>query len=460
MNLSVVVLAAGEGTRMASELPKVMHPLAGRPMISSVVEAGRNLEPTSLTVIVGNGADLVSRTVGDDVRCVTQAERLGTGHAVRQAEQFIAGQAETVLVLYGDTPLIRPKTLRLMLQHHDDQKAAVTLLAFQVKDPSGYGRIVRDRAAGQVQRVAEEADASPEQRLVREVSGGVFCFHDPWLWKNLARIEREPGREIHLTDLVAMACSQGQTVATLAVDDPREAIGLDNRLELAEAEAEMRRRINTRWMLAGVTLKDPESTYIEADVEIGADTVIWPGSLLRGRTRIGRACTIGPRSVIVDSAIGDRCRVELSVVEQAIMEDGSDVGPYSHLRKGAHLGTGTHVGNFGEVKNSYLGPGAKMGHMSYLGDATVGAGANIGAGTITCNFDGSKKHRTTIGEGAFIGSDTMLVAPVEVGDGAKTGAGSVVTRDVPAGRLAYGVPARVRTHSDVEEPEGGQRGNP
>jgi bifunctional UDP-N-acetylglucosamine pyrophosphorylase/glucosamine-1-phosphate N-acetyltransferase len=217
----------------------------------------------------------------------------------------------------------------------------------------------------------------------------------------------------------------------------------------------MRRRINARWMLSGVTLVHPEATYIEAEVEIGADTIIWPGSLLRGRTRIGRGCTIGPTTVIVDSIIGDRCRVELSVVEQAVMEEDSDIGPYGHLRKGAHLGAGAHMGNFGEVKNSYLGPGAKMGHMSYLGDATVGAGANIGAGTITCNYDGRQKHRTVIGEGAFIGSDTMLVAPVEIGDGARTGAGSVVTRDVPPGTLAYGVPARVRSQPGVEESEDG-----
>lgn len=228
---------------------------------------------------------------------------------------------------------------------------------------------------------------------------------------------------------------------------------MDDRLKLAQAEAEARQRINEAWMQAGVTLIDPAATYIEPDVRIGRDTVIWPNTYLQGQTAIGVGCTIGPGTIIRDSSIGDGCRVEMSVVEQAVMEEGSDIGPFGHLRKGAHLGPGAHMGNFGELKNSYLGPGAKMGHMSYLGDATVGAGANIGAGTITCNYDGQRKHPTVIGEGAFVGSDTMLVAPVEVGDGAKTGAGSVVTHDVPPGSLAYGVPARVKRAKDAPEVE-------
>ncbi len=459
MNLSVIVLAAGDGTRMRSDKPKVMHPVSGRPMVSYVVEVGKVLEPASLAVVVGRGASLVRRALGEQVRYVTQAERLGTGHAVLQAEHLIAGRAETVLVLHGDTPLIRPDTVRKMLQHHQDERAAVTLLAFQAPDPCGYGRIIRDSGTGQARSVVEETGATPEQRLINEVSTGIFCFQDRWLWPNLKRVKRQPGDEFYLTDLVAMAYEQGHAICTVAVDDPSEVVGLDNRVKLAQAEAEMRRRINAHWMLAGVTLIDPEATYIEVDVEIGADTVIWPGTLLRGQTSIGRRCTIGPGTVIIDSEIGDRCRVELSVVEHAVMEEGSDVGPYGHLRKGAHLGAGAHMGNYGEIKNSYLGPGAKMGHMSYLGDATVGAGANIGAGTITCNYDGRRKHRTVVGKGAFVGSDTMLVAPVEIGDGARTGAGSVVTRDVPPGSLAYGVPARVRTQPDLEEPEGEQRGD-
>ncbi len=450
MDLAIVILAAGQGTRMKSDLPKVLHPVAGRPMVRYVLEAARALEPSHLVVVVGYGADLVRQAVGDGVVFVNQAEPRGTGHAVRQAQEHLAGQAGTVLVLYGDTPLIRPETLRRMVDCHRTEGAALTLLTFQPDDPTGYGRIVRHPTTGQVVAVVEERDATAEQREIREANSGILCFEDRWLWPNLDRLRERPGGEFYLTDLVALAGEQGEKILGLPVSDPLEAIGLDNRLKLAQAEAEMRRRINTRWMLFGVTLVHPETTYIEADVEIGTDTVIWPNTLLQGQTRIGQGCTIGPGTVIRDSTIGDGCKVELSVVEQAIMEERSEIGPFGHLRKGAHLGPGVHMGNFGEVKNSYLGPGVKMGHFSYLGDATVGAGANIGAGTITCNFDGQRKHRTVIGEGAFIGSDTMLVAPVEVGAGAKTGAGAVVTHDVPPGSVVYGVPARIRSPGSEE----------
>ncbi len=453
MNLTVIILAAGQGTRMKSDLPKVMHALAGRPMVQFVLDAARALEPANLAVVVGHGAEQVRQALGDAVTYVIQAERLGTGHAVQQAEQTAAGQSETVLVLYGDTPLIRSETLNQVVTHHRAAGVAVTLLTFRPEDPTGYGRIIRDAGTGRVLATVEERDATPKQRAIGEVNSGILCFRDEWLWPNLAQVKRRPCGEVYLTDVVAMACEQGEAVATLQATDPLEVIGLDNRLKLAQAEAEMRRRINERWMLAGVTLVHPETTYIEAGVEIGADTVIWPNTFLQGGTRLGRACTVGPGTVIRDSTIGEGCRVELSVVEGAIMEDGSDVGPFGHVRKGSHLGAGAHMGNFGEIKNSYLGPGAKMGHFSYLGDATVGAKANIGAGTITCNYDGQYKHQTIIGEGAFIGSDTMLVAPVRVGDGAKTGAGSVVTHDVPPGRVAYGVPARIRSEPGAEDSE-------
>jgi bifunctional UDP-N-acetylglucosamine pyrophosphorylase/glucosamine-1-phosphate N-acetyltransferase len=453
MNITIIVLAAGQGLRMKSELPKVMHPLAGRPMVRYVLDAARALEPATLAVVVGYGADLVRQALGDEITYVTQDEQLGTGHAVQQASDAVAGQAKSVLVLYGDTPLIRPETLGQMVDHHHAVGAAVTLLTFRPDNAAGYGRIVRDRETGQVSAVVEDKVTTPEQRAIGEANSGILCFDDRWLWPNLARMERRPGGELYLTDLVALACQQGEKVAALVVPDPLEAIGLDNRLKLAQADTEMRRRINERWMLAGVTFVHPEMTYVEADVEIGVDTVVWPNTFLQGRTRIGRGCTVGPGSVIRDSTIGDGCRVTLSVVEQAIMEDGSDVGPFGHLRKGAHLGKGAHMGNFGEIKNASLGPGAKMGHFSYLGDATVGAGANIGAGTITCNYDGQHKYHTVIGEGAFIGSDTMLVAPVEVGAGAKTGAGAVVTHDVPPGSVAVGVPARVKSAPSTDEPE-------
>ena len=454
MDLAIIILAAGQGTRMKSDRPKVVHPVVGRPMVRYVLEAARALKPSHLAVVVGYGADLVRQAAGDGIVFVTQAEPQGTGHAVLQAKDCLAGQASTVLVLYGDTPLIRPETLCHMVDRHRTEGAALTLLTFWPEDVTGYGRIVRHPATGQVVAVVEEREATAQEREIREVNSGILCFQDQWLWPNLARLRRRPGGEIYLTDLVAIACKQGAKVLGLPISHPWEAMGVDNRVKLAQAEAEIRRRINERWMWHGVTLVHPETCYIEADVEIGADTVIWPNTLLQGRTRIGRGCIIGPGTVIRDSIIGDGCKVEMSVVEQAIMEERSEIGPFGHLRKGAHLGPGVHMGNFGEVKNSYLGPGVKMGHFSYLGDATVGAGANIGAGTITCNYDGQRKHRTVIGEGSFIGSDTLLVAPVEVGAGAKTGAGAVVTHDVPPGSVVYGVPARIRsTNSEEREVE-------
>jgi len=445
LNLTIAVLAAGKGTRMKSDLPKVLHPVAGRPMVQYVVDTARALHPRALVLVIGEGADLVRHTVGEGVTYVTQNEQLGTGHAVQQAEPFVAGRGETVLVLYGDTPLVRPETLQQMLAHHQAEGATVTLLTFRPASPAGYGRIVREAGTGRVLAIVEHDEATAEQRSIGEVNSGILCFEDAWLWPHLAQVERRPDGELYLTDLIAMAGDEDQPVGALQLAEPLEVIGVDHRLKLAQAEAEMRRRINRALMLGGVTLIDPGTTYVEAGVEIGADTVVWPNTLLQGQTRIGRRCTIGPGSVIRDSTIGDDCQVELSVVEQAVMEAGSDVGPFGHLRKGAHLGPGAHMGNFGELKNSYLGPGAKMGHFSYLGDATIGAEANIGAGTITCNYDGQRKHRTIVGRGAFIGSDTMLVAPVEIGEGARTGAGSVVTRDVPPGSLAYGVPARMRS---------------
>jgi bifunctional UDP-N-acetylglucosamine pyrophosphorylase/glucosamine-1-phosphate N-acetyltransferase len=371
---------------------------------------------------------------------------------VQQAEGGAAGKADTVLVLYGDTPLILPDTLRQMVAHHEATGAAATILSFRPPDPAGYGRIVRDPGGDRVLAIVEDKEATPEQKAIGEVNSGILCFRDGWLWPNLARLEQRPGAEIYLTDLVAMAVEQGEAVAALPAS-PTEVIGLDNRLKLAQAEAEMRRRINEYWMLAGVTFVQPGTTFIDAEVEIGADTVIWPNTYLQGKTSIGRGCTLGPGTVIRDSSIGHGCRVELSVVEQATMEDDCDMGPFGHLRKGAHLGPGVHMGNYGEVKNSYLGPGVKMGHFSYVGDAEIGAEANIGAGTVTCNYDGRDKHKTTIGERAFIGSGSMLVAPVEIGDGATTGAGSVVTNDVPPGQVAYGVPARVKMVDEVEEAE-------
>jgi bifunctional UDP-N-acetylglucosamine pyrophosphorylase/glucosamine-1-phosphate N-acetyltransferase len=406
-----------------------------------VVDAARELTGTRPLVVVGHRTELVRQTLGDASEPVVQEPQLGTGHAVMQAQTVLEGKADIVLVLYGDTPFITVETLHAMLERHEQENACATLLTFRPPDPLRLGRIVRDDA-GHIRAIVEFKEATPDQLAIREVNSGILCFRADWLWSHIASLPVKHG-ERYLTDLVEMAAAQDGAVAALE-SDADEVMGIDDRARLAWAEAKMRARINERLMLSGVTMIDPATTYVEAIVTIGSDTVIQPNTHLRGKTVIGRECSIGPNAIISDSAIGDRCKVQASVFESATLEDDVDVGPFAHLRKGAYLCRHVHMGNFGEVKNSRLGPGAKMGHSSYLGDADVGAEVNIGCGTITCNFDGVNKHKTVIGEGAFIGSDTMLVAPVNIGKGAKTGAGSVVTHDVPDDAVAYGVPARVQ----------------
>ena len=441
--LSIVILAAGQSTRMKSQMPKVLHPLAGKPMIQYSIETAAELTADKPLLVVGHGADQVRQTVGDQVTYVEQREQLGTGHALLQARPLLEGQSNMVAVWYADMPLLRAGTLRQLVELQAEGKAPITMLTVEADDPMGFGRILRGEA-GQVVGIVEEAVATEAQKAIRELNCGVYCFAGTWLWPHLTQLPLSPKGEYYLTDLVAMAVAEGLAVEALTISDVSEILGINDRTHLAQAEAAMRQRINEKWMLAGVTLLAPSLTFIDNTVEIGQDTVIYPNTYLEGATTIGRQCRLGPSTIVRDSTVADGCAIEASVVEGATMEADVDVGPFSHLRKGAHLAKGVHVGNFGEVKNSYLGPGAKMGHFSYLGDATVGEGANIGAGTVTCNYDGQRKHATIIEDGAFIGSGTMLVAPVRVGGGAKTGAGSVVTHDVPPGSVAYGVPARVK----------------
>ncbi|MDY6878308.1 MAG: bifunctional UDP-N-acetylglucosamine diphosphorylase/glucosamine-1-phosphate N-acetyltransferase GlmU [Chloroflexota bacterium] len=447
MELAIVILAAGQGTRIKSDLPKVLHPLAGRPLVTYAIEIARTLASASPVLVVGHRAEAVREAVDDDVVLVEQTEQLGTGHALLQARQALQGQSDLVLVTYADMPLLTTETLRRLVERQQDNSGPITMLTLVHENPRGFGRVMRDES-GAVIQVVEEAMATPEQLAIRELNAGVYCFDADWVWTHVDRIPLSlPKQEYYLPDLIGMAVAEGLRVEAVATEDAAEALGINTRVHLAEAESVLRRRINEHWMLAGVTIVDPATTYVEPGVTIGQDTTIKPNTHLRGETTIGRNCNIGPNTIVVDCQIGDGCRVLASVLEQAVMEDGSDVGPFGHLRKGARLCEGAHMGNFGEMKNARLGPGAKMGHFSYLGDAEVGAGANIGAGTITCNFDGVRKHKTVIEENAFIGSDTMLVAPVRVGKKARTGAGAVVTHDVPDGAVAYGVPARVRGDS-------------
>jgi bifunctional UDP-N-acetylglucosamine pyrophosphorylase / glucosamine-1-phosphate N-acetyltransferase len=353
----------------------------------------------------------------------------------------LRGKTDFVLVTYADMPLLRPETLKSLVATQKANQGPLTILTVNAADPRGFGRVIRN-AEGSVQAIVEEASATEGQLSIHELNVGAYCFSANWLWDALHKIKVSSKGEYYLTDAVALAVQAGGTVQALVSEDLVETIGINTRIHLAEADAAMRQRINQAHMLAGVTIIDPLVTYIEPGVAIGRDSVIWPNTYLRGMTVIGEGCIIGPNTIAEDSTVGDFCEIQAAVMEGAVVEDNVGVGPFARLRKGAHLCKGVHMGNFGEVKDSTLGPGTKMGHFSYIGNATIGEDVNIGAGTITCNFDGVRKNPTEIGEGAFIGSDTMLVAPVKLGAFSRTGAGAVVTRDVEPDTLVVGVPAR------------------
>ncbi|MCJ7738541.1 MAG: bifunctional UDP-N-acetylglucosamine diphosphorylase/glucosamine-1-phosphate N-acetyltransferase GlmU [Anaerolineae bacterium] len=451
MNLAVVILAAGQGTRMKSSLPKVLHPLAGQPLVSYSLNTARSLATHPPVLVVGRGSEAVRTAVGASAIFVEQAERLGTGHAVLQAREALRGKTDLVAVIYADMPLLTADSVQRLVDRQTSNTGPLTILVLVSDNPRGFGRVIRD-TTGAVREVVEEAVATPEQMAVNELNAGVYCFDADWLWSNIDKIPLSmPKGEYYLTDMVGMSARDGRRVEGVITTDDSLAIGVNTLVHLAEAEQALRRRINTHWMTEGVTIVDPATTYIEPSVTIGSDTTIWPNTHLRGHTTVGSACQIGPNSVVSDCTIADQCRVLASVLEHAVMQKGANIGPFSHLRKGAELGENAHVGNFGELKNAKLGSGVRMGHFGYLGDAEVATKVNIGAGTITCNYDGVQKHRTVIEEGAFIGSDTMLVAPVRIGRGAKTGAGSVVTHDVPDGSVAYGVPARIQERKDQQD---------
>lgn len=457
MKIATVVLAAGYGTRMKSDLPKMMHPVMGRPMIAWAVNTARAISQVPPVVVVGHKRELIEQLLGAQVRYAIQTDLLGTGHAVMQAADLLRGQADAVTVTYGDMPLLRSETLQKLLdlfaqvRNNDRTSPAIAMLTITRDDPQGFGRVVRN-TQGEIQEIVEEATCTPEQKLIRELNPGIYCFDSEWLWQNLDKIPLSAKGEYYLTDMVGIAVSQGRRVVTMAA--PLEDVdGINTRVHLANATAVMRQRILEKHMLAGVTIIDPGATYIEDTVTIGPDTTVLPGTMLQGETVIGSHCVIGPSAQIIDCQIADHCRAVYSMLEQARMDPHSEIGPFGHLRKGAHLGEGVHMGNFGEVKNSYLGPGTKMGHFSYIGDAQIEGNVNIGAGTITCNYDGVKKAKTMIGRGAFIGSDTLLVAPVTIGAGATTGAGAVITKDVPAGALVYGIPARVAARAEEKTPQ-------
>lgn len=433
-----VILAAGKGTRMKSALPKVLHAVGGQSMLRHVMTAAEQAGAKRTIVVVGFGGDQVQAEIGAAAEYVLQAEQLGTGHAMMQAQPALAGYTGTVLLLCGDTPLLTGNTLQQLVAAHQQSGAAATVLTAMPADATGYGRILRDKS-GQVLGIVEQKDATPEQKQIGEINTGIYCFEAAPLFAALAGLTcNNAQQEYYLTDVLAILAQAGQRVGAVEVADFQETLGINSRLQLAEAEKILRQRKLLELMDSGVTVMDPASTFVDASVSIGEDTVLYPFTWLEGKTTIGRDCRIGPNSRIADSQLGDAVTLHFSYAHECKIADGVTVGPYVHLRPDAELAAGVKVGNFVEVKNSRVGVGSKLPHLSYIGDADIGSGVNIGCGTITVNYDGKKKHRTVVGDTAFVGCNSNLVAPVSVGAGSYIAAGSTITKDVPDGALGVG----------------------
>ena len=438
MDLHVVILAAGKGTRMKSARPKVMHKVAGMPMIEYVMRAAASLSPKTITVVVGHMKELLQAGLHHypQVAFATQEPQLGTGHALLQTAGVLANQAGNVLLLSGDVPLLRPDTVGELVQKHEAAAAAATVLTAQVDQPYGYGRIVRVK--GRLSRIVEERDASPVQRKIKEINSGVYVFALAPLFDALRTLATANAQgEYYLTDLIAAYRRRKRPVEAVLIDSSNEIRGINSRSELAEASRIVRQKKNEELMAAGVTIEDPATTYIDEDVVVGADTVIHPGVHLEGRTQVGQACEIHSGVRIINSVVDDRVTVlNFSVISGSHLGAGVSVGPFVHIRPDTDLGEGARIGNFVELKKSVIGKGSKAGHLSYLGDAIIGENVNVGAGTITCNYDGRTKSQTVIEDGVFVGSDSQLVAPVKIGKGAYVGSGTTIRQDVPAGSLA------------------------
>lgn len=437
-NTYAIVLAAGQGTRMKSDLYKVLHPVCGKSMVAHVIDNIGKLGASRIVTIVGHGAEKVEETLGGSSEYVLQQEQLGTAHAVQQAEDLLGNLEGTTIVVCGDTPLIRSETMESLIEHHKASTAKATILTAITDNPTGYGRIIRAEN-GQVLRNVEQKDATAEEQQVTEINTGTYCFDNKALFEALKKVRNDNAQgEYYLPDVIGILQGEGAIVSAYATDDFSETLGVNDRVVLAEAEQVMRGRLAEQHMRNGVTIIDPTNTYISADAKIGRDTVLQPGTMIEGNTVIGDGCTIGPNSQIVNSVIGDQTTIHSSVVLESKIGAETSVGPFAHIRPETDLGNNVRIGNFVEVKKSTFGDGSKAAHLSYIGDADVGSAVNFGCGTIVVNYDGKKKHQTIVEDDAFIGCNSNLIAPVTVGKGSYVAAGSTISKDVPKDSLAIG----------------------
>lgn len=431
-----LILAAGAGTRMKSQKPKVLHEVCGKPMLQHVIDTAYDLTVDKTVVVIGNEAERVRETIGDQVDYVYQKQQLGTGHAVMQGESFFENYEGNVLLLYGDTPLISAQTLEKFIEYHEENHFDTTVLTAKIEEASGYGRIIRNDR-GQIEAIVEHKDANGEQLKINEINSGMYYFKAELLCHALKQITNNNAqKEYYITDVISILSKEGHNIGGYVVEDSEEIQGVNSKVQLAKAEAYMKEKINEYWMGQGVTMMDPSTTYIQRDVKIGQDTMIYPGTHLEGKTTIGENCIIGANSRIVSSTIGDHVEIQYSIILDSVIKNSAKIGPYAYIRPNSNIGEDAKIGDFVEVKNATIGKGSKASHLTYIGDAEVGKGVNLGCGTVFVNYDGKNKYRTIVRDNVFVGCNANLIAPVEVKEGAYIAAGSTITNEVPADSLA------------------------
>ncbi|MGF6953039.1 bifunctional UDP-N-acetylglucosamine pyrophosphorylase/glucosamine-1-phosphate N-acetyltransferase [Neobacillus sp. B4I6] len=450
-NRYAVILAAGQGTRMKSKLYKVLHPVCGKPMVQHVVDQVMKLNIQEVVTIIGHGAEMVQAQLGDSSRYALQDQQLGTAHAVSQAQSLLEGKAGVTIVVCGDTPLIKAETMESLFKHHEELAAKATILTARIEDPTGYGRIIRNKK-GLVEKIVEHKDASEEERKINEINTGTYCFDNLALFEALKNVSNENVQgEYYLPDVIEILKNQGEVVTAFQTDEFEETLGVNDRVALAEAERIMRGRTNAAHMRNGVTIIDPANTYIETEVEIGQDTVIYPGTMIKGKTVIGAECQIGPNAEIVSCEIGAETVIRQSVAHNSSIGAQVNIGPFAHIRPESAIQDEVKIGNFVEIKKAVFGKGSKASHLSYIGDAEVGSNVNIGCGSITVNYDGKNKFLTKIEDGVFIGCNSNLVAPVTIKKGAYVAAGSTITKDVPSEALSIARAKQVNKENYVQK---------